>query len=183
MRVGVQRHTCKSAKKDEFSNIDDNRHDFLILTLDAARDRPGVATAPQTKATVHTFCAFTSRVIPHSRATCSPADCPFGYIQRVEGDCFTTNVYESGRWWLCESHFTASSSSNTLTAFIRSFFGIRRPNFHEPARRPGLGSGRARIAMSACGGKSPATPITPTPTPPANTLPVVERSRCRERAR
>lgn len=119
--------TCKSGKDDEFSNISDNRHDFTILssTLRAT----GVDwSAPQTKATVHTFCAFESRIL-HTPATCSPADCPIGYIQRVEGDCYTTDVYESGRWWLCTSHFTASSSSNTPTAFIRSFFGIRRPEF------------------------------------------------------
>jgi len=114
-----------SGKKDEFSDISGNRHDFQILssTLRAtAVDEPTASG----KRTVHTFCAFTSRVITTEPQTCSKADCPFNSVQSVQGDCFTTNVYEQGRWWLCESHF---NGTRALTGFDRGFFGIR-PSDH-----------------------------------------------------
>jgi hypothetical protein len=44
-------------------------------------------------------------------------------VQTVQGDCFTANVYESGRWWLCKSNFAAQGAA---TAFERAFFGICR---------------------------------------------------------
>ena len=117
--------TCGSGKKDEFSNISENRHDFQILasTLRATSVElpPSLITAK-----VHTFCAFTSRVIttqPQSGGCQVAGACPFNSVQSVQGDCWTTNVYEKGRWWLCESHFTGSS---VPTAFERAFFGIRR---------------------------------------------------------
>lgn len=114
--------TSCSGKKDEFSDISNNRHDFLILasTLRHTGIDPAAVHA---KTTVHTFCAFTSRVITQDPRGCSPADCPFNTIQSVQGDCYTTNVYEQGRWWLCESHFNANRS---LTSFERAFFGSRK---------------------------------------------------------
>lgn len=114
-----------SGKKDEFNDIADNRHDFLIV---ASTLRPtGVELAPsRLTAKVHTFCSFTSRVItrdPRSEGCLTaPGACPFDAVQSVEGDCWTTNVYENGRWWLCESRF----SGKALTALQRAFFGIRR---------------------------------------------------------
>jgi len=111
-----------TGKKDEFSDISNNRHDFLILasTLRHTGIDPAAAHA---KTTVHTFCAFTSRVITQDPRSCSTADCPFNTIQSVQGDCYTTNVYEQGRWWLCESHFRGTAA---LTPFERAFFGSRR---------------------------------------------------------
>jgi hypothetical protein len=47
--------------------------------------------------------------------TCSKADCPFNSVQSVQGDCFTTNVYEQGRWWLCESHFNGARTLSVTT--------------------------------------------------------------------
>ena len=125
----VSRDTCVSdftpncaGKKDEFSDITNNRHDFLILS--STLRHTGIDPAPlHAKTTVHTFCAFTSRVITKDPWSCSPADCPYNAVQSVQGDCFTTNVYEQGRWWLCESHF---NGRNALTAFERAFFGIRK---------------------------------------------------------
>jgi hypothetical protein len=112
-----------SGKKDEFSDISNNRHDFLILS--STLRHTGIdAAAVHAKTTVHTFCAFTSRVITQDPRSCSTADCPFNTVQSVQGDCYTTNVYEQGRWWLCESHFNPSRS---LTSFERAFFGIRKP--------------------------------------------------------
>lgn len=111
-----------AGRKDEFADITNNRHDFLILssTLRAT----GIDPAPvHAKTTVHTFCAFTSRVIAKDAWGCTPAECPYNTIQSVQGDCYTTNVYEQGRWWLCESHF---SPNRTLSAFERAFFGISR---------------------------------------------------------
>jgi len=109
-----------SGKTDEFSDITGNRHDFVILS--SSLRNTGIDPPSKGKTTVHTFCAFTSRVITTEPVTCSKADCPFNSVQSVQGDCFTTNVYEQGRWWLCESHF---NGARTLTAFDRAFFGIR----------------------------------------------------------
>lgn len=119
--VGEFSPSC-NGRKDEFSDITGNRHDFLILasTLRTTGIDPA---APKAKTTVHTFCAFTSRVITSSPVTCSAADCPFNAVQSVQGDCYTTNVYEQGRWWLCESHFNGKKA---LTAFERAFFGIKK---------------------------------------------------------
>jgi hypothetical protein len=126
----VSPETCVSefspncnGKKDEFADIANNRHDFLILS--STLRTTGIDPAPlHGKTTVHTFCAFTSRVISASPASCSTADCPYNSVQSVQGDCFTTNVYEQGRWWLCESHFNGNRAP---TAFERAFFGIRKP--------------------------------------------------------
>jgi hypothetical protein len=120
--------TCGAGKKDELSNIRENRHDFLIL---ASTIRPTSVQVPSARltATVHTFCAFTSRVITTQPQTggCQVAGaCPFNSVQDVKGDCWTTNVYDQGRWWLCESHFTPQGA---LTDFGRAFFGIRGPSF------------------------------------------------------
>lgn len=117
---------CGSGKKDELSNVSDNRHDFQILS--SSLRHTGLEIAPsRLSAKAHTFCAFTSKVIttqPQSGGCQVAGACPFNSVQSVEGDCWTTNVYEKGRWWLCESHFTGKSA---LTAFERAFFGIRRP--------------------------------------------------------
>jgi hypothetical protein len=118
--------TCGGDKKDEFSNISDNRHDFLIL--DSTVRSTGVDMASsKLKATVHTFCAFTSRVITHDPqsggCTSKPGACPFDSVQSVRGDCYTTNVYEGGKWWLCASHFNPEGA---LTDFAQAFFGTRR---------------------------------------------------------
>lgn len=118
--------SCRG-KADEFSDITANRHDFLILA--SALRHTSVELPPaRLTAKVHTFCAFTSRVItkdPQSDGCrLVPGACPFNTEQSVKGDCWTTNVYEKGRWWLCESHFTGE---RTLTALQRAFFGIRPP--------------------------------------------------------
>jgi hypothetical protein len=125
----VSPETCVSefssncdGRKDELSDISGNRHDFVILT--STLRHTGIDPAPvHAKTTVHTFCAFTSRVITKDPVTCSKDDCPFDSVQSVQGDCWTKNVYEQGRWWLCESHFNAD---HAVTAFERAFFGIRK---------------------------------------------------------
>jgi hypothetical protein len=118
--------SCRG-KKDELQDIIDNRHDFLILSSSLRHTSLQIATS-QTSATVHTACAFTSRVIsstPQSGGCLAdPASCKLGAIQSADGDCSTTNVYERGRWWICTSSYTPR---NALTAFERAFFGIRRP--------------------------------------------------------
>jgi hypothetical protein len=124
----VSPETCVSefttncnGKKDEFDDITSNRHDFQVLS--STLRHTGIdPPSSKGKTTVHTFCAFTSRVITQDPVSCSRADCPFNSVQSVKGDCFTTNVYEHGRWWLCESHF---NGDRALTGFDRGFFGIR----------------------------------------------------------
>jgi hypothetical protein len=111
-------------KKDEFDDIDDNRHDFLIVGSTIRHTSLDIASNRMT-ATVHTFCSFTSRVIttkPREEG-CQNGACPLNSEGTATGDCWTTNVYENGRWWLCESHFTSKSS---LSPMMRAFFGLRR---------------------------------------------------------
>jgi hypothetical protein len=109
-----------SGKKDEFQDIDDNRHDFEIIA--STLRHTGLTIAPnQLTATVHTFCSFTSKVIttqPRDES-CAGGKCPLGSVGSVSGDCWTTDVYENGRWWLCQSHFTGQAP---LSAFARAFF-------------------------------------------------------------
>ena len=115
---GISPSTCVaefsdscSGKRDELSDITDNRHDFLILNSTIRPTGVSIASS-RTSATVHTFCAFTSRVITTSRRVAAasriPSSCRFNYVGSVQGDCFTTNVYESGQWRLCTSHFAAA---------------------------------------------------------------------------
>jgi hypothetical protein len=111
-------------KKDEFNDIDDNRHDFLIVASTIRHSSLSIAPS-RTTATVHTFCSFTSRIIttqPRDES-CQNGACPLNSEGTATGDCWTTNVYESGRWWLCESHFT---SKTALSPMMRAFFGMRR---------------------------------------------------------
>jgi hypothetical protein len=111
-------------KKDEFNDIDDNRHDFLITGSTIRHTGLDIAQSRMT-ATVHTFCSFTSRVIttqPRDES-CQNGACPLNSEGTATGDCWTTSVYEKGRWWLCESHFTSKSS---LSPMMRAFFGMRR---------------------------------------------------------
>lgn len=113
--------SCRG-KKDEFDDIADNRHDFEIIASNLRHT--GLSIAPsRLTATVHTACAFTSRVIsPTPREeSCQNGKCPVGSVGSVEGDCWTTNVYENGRWWICESHF---SSPTILSPLGRAFFGL-----------------------------------------------------------
>lgn len=124
--VSVFSDSCASGRADEFDDISGNRHDLLIL---ASTLRPtGVSMAPsRVTATVHTFCSFTSQVISKNPVKC--IGCVFGSVGTTSGDCYTTDVYEKGRWWLCQSHYT--SQSNSLSAFEqaleRTLFGIRKP--------------------------------------------------------
>lgn len=114
--------SCRG-KQDERADIDDNRHDFEIIGSTLRHTSLSIAPS-RTTATVHTFCAFTSRVITTSprEEACQGGKCPMGSVGSVQGDCWTTNVYEKGRWWICESHFTGSGA---LTVLERAFFGIR----------------------------------------------------------
>jgi len=116
--------SCRG-KKEELENVTDNRHDFEIMAS-SLRHTSLQINSSFTNATVHTACSFTSRVITNSPqsggCTANPSSCKLGSTQTVDGDCWTTNVYERGRWWLCDSHFTPRG---TLTGFARAFFGIR----------------------------------------------------------
>jgi hypothetical protein len=115
--------SCRG-KKDEFADIDDNRHDFVIIASNLRHT--GLQIAPtRLSATVHTFCSFTSKVITTQprEENCQHGECPLNSVGTAQGDCWTTNVYEKGRWWICESHFT---SQTTLSPMMRAFFGMPR---------------------------------------------------------
>jgi hypothetical protein len=122
-----------SGKKEEFQDIDDNRHDFEIIA--STLRHLSLSIAPnRVSATVHTFCSFTSKVITTNprEESCANGKCPLGSIQGpVTGDCFTTNVYEKGRWWLCESHL-GPLPGTTLHAFARALFHMERHELRVP---------------------------------------------------
>jgi PKD domain len=117
--------SCRG-KQDEFADIDDNRHDYEIIAS-TLRSTSLTIASNRVTATVHTFCSFTSKVIttqPRDEP-CQNGKCPLGSIQGpVTGDCFTTNVYQNGRWWLCESHF--GPVNGIWTNFARAFFHMDR---------------------------------------------------------
>lgn len=88
--------SCRG-KSDELSDISYNRQNFQILSgiftnisidLDEAR----------TFADVFGTCVFED--IPTS-----PSNPNFNKRERVTGICHLTSIYESWRWWLCDSHF------------------------------------------------------------------------------
>ena len=34
-----------------------------------------------------------------------------GKTETAKGSCTLTSIYEDGRWWLCDSHFTGTTTS------------------------------------------------------------------------
>jgi hypothetical protein len=57
---------------------------------------------------------------------CETHNCALGSLQGpVTGDCFTTNVYQNGRWWLCDSHI-GPLPGTTLSDFARALFHLDR---------------------------------------------------------
>jgi hypothetical protein len=128
--------SCRG-KKAEFDDIDDNRHDYEIIASTLRHTSLTIASS-RVSATVHTFCSFTSKVITTQPRDeyCLSHNCALGSIQGpVTGDCITTNVYQNGRWWLCDSSF-GPLPGQTLTAFARAFFHVDR---HERATRGPIG--------------------------------------------
>ena len=116
--------TCADGKKDEFADVDDNRHDYEMMSSNLRNTGVSIAQN-KLNATVHTFCSFTVKVIsssPRDEYCEGGKKCPLGSTGTSTGDCWTTNVYEQGRWWLCESHFTAAPGLNPLSTFVPTLF-------------------------------------------------------------
>jgi hypothetical protein len=114
--------SCRG-KKDELEDIQDTRHDYEHIGS-TLRHTSLTINGPRTSATVHTFCSFTVKVIttqPRDEP-CQGGKCPLGSIGTSTGDCWTTNVYDKGRWWICESHFSAIPSLNPRTTFVPTLF-------------------------------------------------------------
>lgn len=107
--------SCRG-KQREREDIEDNREYYDIRsssmqfqTVDIAEDR--------LSARIVVACEFRSRY-----RKCPPdvPDCVVGGTERVEGDCRLTAVYESRRWWLCDSTFRGD-----LVPSLLYFFGGR----------------------------------------------------------
>ena len=111
-----------SGKKEEFDDIDDNRHDYEIVASTLRHTSLSVA-GNRTSATVNTFCSFTSKVISSNPRdeVCANGGCPLGSTTTATGTCVTTHRYEQGKWWLCTSSF---DPNRTLVpqGVIPSFF-------------------------------------------------------------
>lgn len=116
--------TCSDGRKDEMADVDDNRHDYEMIGSTLRHTGLSIS-GNKLNATVHTFCTFTVKVIssaPRDEYCEGGKKCPLGSVGTSTGDCWTTNVYEQGRWWLCESHFTAAPSLNPLSTFVPNLF-------------------------------------------------------------
>jgi hypothetical protein len=84
-------------KQEELQDITNGRargdsisSDFHVsdIQLDADRRFANI-TAP---------CMFTSRLKAN------------GHVEVAKGTCTLTSIYENGRWWLCDSHFTGTTT-------------------------------------------------------------------------
>lgn len=114
--------SCRG-KRDELEDIQDIRHDYEHIGSTLRHTSLSI-NADRTNATVHTFCSFRVRVIttqPRDEP-CQGGKCPVGSEGSSTGDCWTTNVYEKGRWWICESRFTAIPSLNRPSTFVPTLF-------------------------------------------------------------
>jgi hypothetical protein len=113
-----------NGKKDERADVDDARHDYEHLASTIRPTSVSIASNRMT-ATVHTFCSFTVKVIstaPRDEVCEGGKKCPLGSTGTATGDCWTTNVYEKGRWWLCESHFSSIPTLTMPSTFIPTLF-------------------------------------------------------------
>ena len=83
--------TCPG-KAEELSDVEANRRTFVIL--DASARVASVTFNPgMTYADVVAPCTFHDRRLDN------------GQVGTTDGDCLLTAVYQSRRWWLCDSHF------------------------------------------------------------------------------
>ena len=112
-----------NGKKDERADVDDARHDYEHIGSTIQHTSLSIAPDRMT-ATVNTFCSFTVRVITTQprEESCQFQPCPLGSIGKSTGNCRTTNVYEKGRWWICESTFASIPSLTQPSTFIPTFF-------------------------------------------------------------
>jgi hypothetical protein len=117
---------CAAGKRDELDDVRVNRHDYEMIA--STLRHSGLTIAPdRLGATVHTFCSFTVKVISPDPIDepCLNGKCPLGSQGTSTGDCWTTNVYEQGRWWLCESHFTPLPALTQPGTFAPTIFRHR----------------------------------------------------------
>jgi hypothetical protein len=105
-----------AGKRAELTDVRRNRENFVILSSRLGEPRI-TNLSKYTRADIAVSCFFESR-----RVKCSAGDsgCVVGAIERVDGTCRMTAVYEQARWWLCESRFSGTS---VLTPSLRLFFG------------------------------------------------------------
>jgi hypothetical protein len=109
--------TCQG-KRDERNDIEDNRNDFEVLSSRLTLSNAQVMV-PWSEGRMTVRCEFSSRVKRCPPG--SPSSCRVGNIDRVEGDCNMTAIYEQQRWMLCTSTF-----AGRLLPVMRGFFGHDR---------------------------------------------------------
>ena len=97
-------NTCQG-KSDEFSDIQGNRQNFVILSAQA-QVRSITFDSTRSYADMVWSCSFHDRYLPTGQDGTS------------SGDCLLTGIYEAKRWWLCDSHFV----NGTRTMGLREFF-------------------------------------------------------------
>lgn len=92
--------TC-SGKAAELQDIVHNRQTFVILAAEA-RVTSVEVNPERTLGWVSAACTFQDREIAN------------GKLGTSRGDCQLSAIYESGRWWLCSSSFSATSGSGLM---------------------------------------------------------------------
>jgi hypothetical protein len=90
-------------KQAELRDLQRVRSDFTMLGASSYSIRSVNITEPWGRAQMEARCEFVSR----EKAS--------GTVGVARGTCSLTGVYENDRWWLCDSHF---SGTTTNTAFI-----------------------------------------------------------------
>jgi hypothetical protein len=108
---------CSFGRDQEKSDIDYNRAHYLILNFDLGPPRVNY-TAGANRAEVLIRSSFTSRII-----NCSGwpnGNCVLNATESVTFDGYMPMVYDSGRWWICESH---ALSVKGISPLMERFFG------------------------------------------------------------
>lgn len=95
---------CAKGKADELEDITAHRRDYIVIAAKIFSQYV-VFTGPDS-GEVHSDASFTDVKITGN-------DPPMAGDAR--GDFWLTTVYESKRWWLCESHFTPPGTSGVAT--------------------------------------------------------------------
>jgi hypothetical protein len=113
--------SCSGGKADELQDIRDNRRDFRILSASFTPTSTAISD-DRLRATVHTFGVVVAMIVqrPPDCVPERPGDCDPGHVGEARGDFWTTDVYENGRWWMCQSHYTPAGS---LSPAARAFVG------------------------------------------------------------
>jgi hypothetical protein len=97
--------SCRG-KASELRDVEFNRDNYVMLSSSKYSIRSASVTSPWAKGEIRASCEFHAR----TRNT--------NQTGVAAGTCLLTAVYETDRWWLCDSSFTATSRSSVFIAIF-----------------------------------------------------------------